>query len=403
MKWGLFSPKGLDSIDNSTARLNIWHGAVRSGKTVCSIVRWLEYVRTGPEGDLLMVGKTERTLYRNILGPIRQIVGRKRFKYNRGMGELTLFGRLIYIAGANDERAADKIRGLTLAGAYCDELTLWPESMFSELLNRLSVKGAKLFGTTNPDGPFHWLKANYLDKVGLNLKQWHFELTDNPNLDPDYVSSLKQEHVGVFYDRMIRGLWVMAEGLIYDQFNIQANGFDETPTVDRWDVAIDYGTQNAFAALLVGVKGDECLVDREYYYSGRDNQLQKTDAEYSQELRNWLGDIKPRYVIIDPSAASMIAQLKRDGFRVKPAENDVVPGIGTVATRLANGKLKIHRKNCPNLVREFGVYVWDEKAGMKGQDKPLKVNDHALDALRYHQFTLFGKPKGSVGHFEGGL
>lgn len=404
MKWGKFSRKGLESIAQSTARLNIWHGAVRSGKTICSIVRWLEFVKNGPEGDLLMVGKTERTLYRNILGPIRDIVGRKRFKYNRGMGELTLCGRLIYIAGANDERSADKIRGLTLAGAYCDELTLWPESMFSELLNRLSVAGAKLFGTTNPDGPFHWLKVNYLDKLGLNLKQWHFELGDNPNLPADYIESLKMEHVGVFYDRMIKGLWVLAQGVIYDGFDLVKHGYDdadEPQAFDAQDVTIDYGTQNAFAALLMGVKGDTSWVRREYYYSGRDEQQQKTDAEYSADLKEWLAGLNPRWVVIDPSAASMIAQLRRDGFRVKPAENDVVPGIGTVAGRISNGKLRVHRKRCPNLVKEFGVYAWDPKAAKRGEDKPIKQHDHALDALRYHEYTLFGKVRAQAGYYGG--
>lgn len=401
MQWGLFSEKGLRSIAESTARLNIWHGAVRSGKTICSIVRWLDFVKNGPPGDLLMVGKTERTLYRNILGPIRQIVGKKRFKYNRGMGELTLCGRLIYIAGANDERSADKIRGLTLAGAYGDELTLWPESMFAELLNRLSVGGAKLFGTTNPDGPFHWLKVKYLDKPGLNLRAWHFGLEDNLNLDPEYVANLKQEHVGVFHDRMIKGLWVLAEGVIYDNFDLKKHGFDDgdaPATFDRYEIAIDYGTQNAFVALLIGIKGEQAWVLREYYYSGREELKQKTDAEYSADLREWLDGIRPRKVIIDPSAASMIAQLKRDGFAgITEAANDVVPGIRTTAGRLESGKLRIHRTNCPNLVREFGVYAWDPKAAKKGEDKPLKKHDHAMDALRYHQFTQYGQPQTKTG------
>lgn len=405
MKWGLFSPKGLDSIDNSTARLNIWQGAVRSGKTICSIVRWLEFVKNGPEGDLLMVGKTERTLYRNILGPIREIVGRKHFKYNRGMGELRIFGRIIYIAGANDERSADKIRGLTLAGAYCDELTLWPSSMFKELLNRLSVAGAKLFGTTNPDGPFHWLKVEYLDKEGLDLRSWHFTLEDNLNLPRDYVENLKKEHTGIWYDRMIKGLWVLAEGVIYDTFNLKDHGFDEGPEeFDSHVVGIDYGTQNAFAAILFGIKGESIYALSEYYYSGRDSQLQKTDAEYADALDEWLGGITPKKVVIDPSAASFIAELKKRKVKgITPAVNDVVPGIRTVAGFLSSGRYKVHRSNCPNLVREKGVYSWDPKAAKRGEDKPLKQNDHTQDAERYALHTLFGKPKGRIVSFEGGL
>lgn len=394
MQWGLFSEKGLRSIEESTARLNLWHGAVRSSKTINSIVRWLEFIRTAPPGDLLMVGKTERTLKRNILGPIQEMVGPSRFRHNVGTGEVFIFGRRIYTAGANDERSAGKIRGMTLVGAYGDEMTLWPEGFFQELLNRLSVKGAKFFGTTNPDSPFHWLKANYLDREGeLNLRSWHFELTDNPNLDPEYIESLKAEHTGLWYDRMIRGLWVQADGVIYDQFDLEKQGYDaqEAPSFDSQAVAIDYGTQNPFAALLVGRTGATSWVQRELYYSGREALKQRTDAEHADALLAWLGDVRPRWFIVDPSAASFIAELKSRGIHnVKPAVNDVIDGIRTVSSNLTAGRLRIHRTACPNLLKEFAGYVWDAKAAKTGTDKPVKTNDHALDALRYYCATIEG-------------
>jgi PBSX family phage terminase large subunit len=394
MQWGLFSPKGLQSIAESDARLNIWHGAVRSSKTINSIVRWIEFVRTAPPGDLLMLGKTERTLKRNILGILEEILGAKHFRHNQGEGEVWIYGRRCYTAGANDEQAAGKIRGLTLVGAYGDEVVLWPQSVFIELLNRLSIRGAKAFFTTNPDNPFHWLKAQYLDneKLAGTLKQWHFELDDNPNLDPEYVASLKNEHTGVWYARMILGLWVAAEGAIYDQFDINRNGFTDKETPEAFDsinLACDYGTQNPFAGLLVGRVGDTSWVLRELYYSGRENHRQKTDGEYSKDITAWLGEVKTRRIIVDPSAASFIAQLRKDGFKgLVAADNDVIDGIRLVSTRLGQGKLKIHKTNCPNLVREFASYAWDKKAADRGEDKPLKVNDHCLDALRYEQFTM---------------
>ncbi|GAB7388986.1 hypothetical protein BSNK01_28240 [Bacillaceae bacterium] len=178
-QWGRFSQKQLSSITQSTARLNIWQGAVRSGKTIASIVRWLDFIATGPPGDLLMVGKTERTLKRNILDVLDQILGSRRFKYNKGEGEVYICGRCIYVVGANDERSEAKIRGMTLAGAYGDEITLWPESFFRMLLSRLSVRGAKFFGTTNPDSPYHWLKRDFLDKSDIDLRTWHFTLEEN--------------------------------------------------------------------------------------------------------------------------------------------------------------------------------------------------------------------------------
>lgn len=403
-EWGFFGSKALRSLDDSTARTNLWHGAVRSSKTITSIVRWLEYVRTAPPGDLLMAGKTERTLKRNILDPIQQMVGSKRFKYNRGTGEATLFGRQVYISGANDERSEGKIRGMTLAGAYGDELTLWPESFFKMLLSRLSVPGAKLFGTTNPDGPFHWLQTGYLDKDGLDLRSWHFELADNPNLDPAYVEALKREYTGLWYKRFILGLWVAAEGAIYDMWDENVHVVDVIP--DRFDrllIGCDYATGNPTVFLLVGQAGKNLYVIDEYYWDSSKTGRQKTDAEYSADFKRFLGDRHPQAICVDPSAASFIVQMKRDGIPgIRHADNTVLDGIRNVASFLSGDRLFVYRSKCPNLLREFASYVWDPKAQQRGEDKPLKQHDHALDALRYVVQTIFSrtatapvnKPKG---------
>lgn len=390
-KWGLFSPKGLRSIAESTARLNIWHGSVRSSKTICSMVRWLEYVKNGPPGDLLMTGKTERTLKRNILDPLELIVGSKWFKYNRGMGEAQLFGRRIYIAGASDERAAGKIQGVTLAGAYGDELSLWPESFFKMLLSRLSVPGAKLFGTTNPDSPYHWLKTEYLEKEGLDLRSWHFELKDNPNLDPVYVEALKKEYVGLWHKRFILGLWVLAEGAIYDMWDDGIYAVDILPEkFSRFLLGVDYATGNPTAFILFGQSGDKLYIIDEYYWDSTKTGRQKTDAEYSADLKRFIAGRHPQAICIDPSAASFILQLRRDGISgIKQADNSVLDGIRNVATFLSGKRLFVYRKNCPNLLKEFASYVWDPKAQKKGEDKPIKANDHALDATRYVIQTMF--------------
>jgi len=186
IKWDRFSPKALRSICESTRRLNIWHGAVRSSKTVSSIVRFLEFLATAPAGDILISGKTERTVYRNILRPIQDIVGRGNFRYARNTGECTIAGRLCYVAGANDERAEEKIRGMTLIGAYVDEATVLPESFFRMLGTRLSLPGAKMFVTTNPDGPFHWLYTDYIQNPDIDAAVFHFTLDDNPVLSEEY-------------------------------------------------------------------------------------------------------------------------------------------------------------------------------------------------------------------------
>jgi PBSX family phage terminase large subunit len=381
--WSKFSKKQLDSILQSTARLNIWEGSVRSGKTIASIVRWLEYIKTGPQGDLLMVGKTERTLKRNILDVVEDVVGTKNFKYNRGLGEVYIFGRKVYIAGANDERSESKIRGMTLAGSYGDELALWPESFFKMLLSRLSVKGAKLFGTTNPDSPYHWLKAEYIDNENINIKVFHFAIEDNLSLDCEYVKELKKEYAGLWYKRFIQGLWVLAEGTVYDMFDESKHIIAEIPECERYWISVDYGTNNPTVFLLQGQKDNAFYTLKEYYYDSSKAGRQKTDAEYSKDLKEFIGDKHITNIVVDPSAASFIAQLRKDGFfNVKKANNEVLTGIRCVSTLLSNNRYFIH-ESCKNLIKEKASYVWDTKAQQKGEDKPLKQNDHASDAERY--------------------
>ncbi len=395
--------KQKESVRHATARGNIWEGAVRSSKTVCSILKWLEYVRTGPAGPLLMTGKTERTLKRNIIDPIQEMVGAKRCKYRSGVGELDLFGRTIYTAGANDERAADKIKGMTLAGAYGDEIAGMPESFWDMLGTRLSVKDAQWFGTTNPMGPNHWFKKNYLNRArlhitrdgqllrtedpdALDLHRFSFQLADNPTLDPAYVEDLKRKYVGLFYRRYVLGEWCLAEGAIYDMWT-DKHVVDILPQITRWiGIGVDYGTTNPFAAEMLGLGVDGKLyLTSEYRYDSRASRRSKTDAEYSAELTRWLDTQQawPEWTVVDPSAASFVQQLYRDG-RVTPrlADNSVLDGIRTVSSLIANKQLLAHR-SCKGWIDEVGDYAWDDKAALKGEDKPIKIGDHSLDAGRY--------------------
>lgn len=387
-------PRGKQarSILESTARINIWEGSVRSGKTVASIIRWLDYAVNGPPGELLMVGKTERTLKRNILDVIEELVGQNDYRYNRGMGEAYIMGRRIYVAGANDERAETKIRGLTLAGAYGDELSLWPESFWTMLLSRLSVRGAQVFGTTNPDGPYHWLKANYLDREDqLNLRSWHFTLDDNPHLDPEYVKDLKREYTGLWHQRYIEGLWVLAEGAVYDMFDEQRHAVDILPShLGQWVVGVDYGTTNPCVFLLLGTDGRRWYQTKEYYWDAVERGRQKTDAQYADDMIAWLDGLRPRSIYVDPSATSFIAELRRRGLPVAGADNAVLPGIQTVSKLLADDRLFIHR-SCTHSLQEFGAYTWDAKAQQRGEDKPLEQHDHAHDARRYALHTTLGR------------
>lgn len=377
--------KQAQSIIEAHARHNVWEGSVSSGKTIASILRWLEFVADGPPGDLLMAGKTERTLKRNILDVCEGFVGRKGYRLKSGSGEVEIFGRRIYLAGANDERSEGKIRGLTIAGAYGDEVTLWPESFFTMLISRLRVPGAKGFYTTNPDGPFHWFKQGYLDRSDeLDVAHWHFTLDDNPHLDPAYVREIKREYTGLWYKRFILGLWVMAEGAIYDCFDESLHVVQQLPKMRCYWTTIDYGTTNPTVFLLLGEGEDNRMyVVREYRWDSAKKGRQKTDREYSADYRQWIGDVDAQRVFHDPSAASFGLQLYRDGVRrVTKADNDVLDGIRETASLLAAGRLLVHA-SCKGLIEELPGYVWDAKQAKKGIDAPVKAHDHALDALRY--------------------
>ncbi len=394
--------KQARSIVESTARINIWDGAVRSGKTIASILRWLEYIKTGPPGNLLMVGKTERTLRRNILDVIEEIVGPKHCKIRHGMGEATILGRRIYLMGANDERAEGKLRGMTLAGAYGDELTLWPEAFFTQLLARLSVKDAKLFGTTNPDGPLHWLKKDFIDLADeMDLRRFQFGLDDNPNLDETYKANIRREYSGLWQKRMIKGLWCIAEGVIWDQLRLEdekegpAHVIGKVPRdvlMHRHWLSIDYGTANPFVALLFGLGNDDRLyILDEWRWDSRKKKRQLTDAQYSKHLKKWIAEkeIRLANIFVDPSALSFMLQLRRDKVaRVSPADNTVDDGLRSVSNLLTANRLKILTR-CKGLTEEAVNYAWDPDAQEKGIDQPLKIADHGPDALRYGTHTTY--------------
>ncbi|MEV4320977.1 PBSX family phage terminase large subunit [Microbispora rosea] len=391
------------SFELATARLNIWDGSVRSSKTISSLVRWLKFVRTAPPGPLLMVGKTERTLKRNIIDPLVEMLGKQRCRHVAGAGELHLLGRKVYIAGAYNEGSADKIRGLSLVGAYVDEASTMPESFWVMLLTRLSVPGAQLFATTNPDGPQHWLLKNYLQRARLhldgdgqlhrhdgddrlNLHRFSFRLADNPNLTAEYVAAVSAEQTGLWYRRLILGEWCLAEGVIYEAWNPARHVVDELPGITRWIVmSMDYGTTNPFHALMIGLGVDRRLyVAHEFRWDSKKQRGSLTDAEYSARLRAWAEglNIRPEYTVIDPSAASFRVQLHRDGWSSVLADNDVVDGIRDVASLFATGRLLVSSA-CPELIAEIPAYAWDPAAAEKGEDKPIKVADHGVDALRY--------------------
>ena len=375
-------------------RINLLEGSVRSGKTWISLVVWAFWVATMPrDGNYLMVAKTLTSLRRNCLDLLQELVGTKYFTYSLSKKEARLFGRLVYLEGVNDARAESKIRGMTLQGAYCDELTLFTEDFFSMLLSRLSCPGAKLIATTNPDSPQHWLKVKYMDRAAeLDMLIMKFLIEDNTFLDPEYVENLKKEYVGVFYDRFILGQWVVAEGRVYPMFTDNPDRFilrGATAGMDgQFYISCDYGTINPLSLGLWCVHGKQAIRIKEYYWDSRREGHQKTDEEYYADLERLAHGYYIRRVIVDPSAASFIECIRRHGkFRVWEADNDVLNGIRVTASLLNAGMVKVH-ESCKDAIREFGLYRWDEK---KNSDAVLKENDHAMDDIRYFCYTILAR------------
>lgn len=395
------SPRQITSVTESSGRVNIWHGSVRSGKTIASLLRWAMYVATNDtRGELIVVSRTRASATRNVFAPLMDpdIFGdlAKHVHYTSGSDTATILGRRVWVLGSSDKRSEQVLRGLTCAGAYVDEITLLQEDFFVQLLNRL-WHGAQLFGTTNPDNPAHWLKRKYLDRLDKlpDWRAWLFLIDDNPALHEDQKAAIRRENVGLYYRRNVLGEWVAAEGAIFPQWDPARHivPWSDLPGMQRLlGVGVDYGTTNPSAGLMLGLGVDQRLymVD-EWRYDPAISQVRLTDAELSASFREWLWkghtpevtELQPEWIAVDPAAASFKVQLFNDQVRgLTDAENDVAYGIRTLSTLLGTEQLLVSDR-CTGLATEIPGYSWDDKATEKGLDKPLKTADHSIDASRY--------------------
>lgn len=382
-------------------------GSARSGKTVSMSISYIMWATTKYNGyNFGLCGKTIGSLRRNVLGPLKQMLLGLNYTIHdrRADNLLVITGKTpngevhtnnFYLFGGKDESSQDLIQGITLAGCFFDEVVLMPESFVNQATVRCSVDGAKLWFNCNPEGPFHWFKLNWVDKThDKKVLYLHFTMKDNLSLTPTTRKRYESMYSGVFYQRYILGLWVQAQGIIYDMFDSTKH---KVPTIDReyikYYVSCDYGIQNATAFLLWGLCGGKWYLVDEYYYSGRDSNKQKTDEEYHEDLVTFVNGRKIQKVIIDPSASSLIACIKKHRtFKVLKADNDVLKGIREVGNCLTNELFYIN-DCCVNTITEMHSYVWDEKASNRGEDKPSKTNDHAMDAMRYFINTVLIKKR----------
>lgn len=389
--------KQSENVRLAHKRWNVCEGAVRSGKS------WLACNFTIPDritamaglpGIPMILGVSLGNIERNVLGPMRETFGAALVGGIRGpKNTAQLFGQEIYCLGAQNSAQVAKLQGAAVKFCYCDELAALNKDVFDMLKSRLSFGYSECHAACNPEGPRHWLKQFLDSQPAETLYRQQYCIDDNPHLDPGFVAALKAEYAGtVYFNRYILGQWAQAEGLVYQMWE-QAVEPAYQGEARRVCCSMDYGTQNATCCLMWAEDpGGVWHAIGEYWHSGRDTGVQKTDAEYTREIERWarglLGDAWPGKlkIAIDPSAASIQAEMSRCGaFRVLDADNSVLEGIETVASALHAGVVKIG-DCCKHLVEELGGYVWEDR--QDGIERPVKVNDHGCDALRYGVMTF---------------
>lgn len=389
-------------------------GSIRAGKTVSMAISFILWAMASYDRqNFAMCGKTVGSFRRNVWNWLRPVLHARGYEIQEFRTSNTIIvnnGRVtnyFYIFGGRDESSQDLIQGMTLAGLYCDEVALMPESFVNQATGRCSVKRAKMWFNCNPESPMHWFLKNWIEKKDeKKMLHLHFTMDDNPSLSELVRERYKTTYTGVFYQRFILGLWVMAQGAIYkdawsDELYFDKEQLDliyKNPRLYRRYISIDYGTVNPMAFLDIWDDGDTVWVCREYYWNSRaEGGKEKDNSQYGDDLMEFIkfSDYAPTAVIVDPSAASFKIEMRNRGLRAKEtvdtinADNSVIEGIRNVNRLLTRRKIRIYKEACPNLIKEMQSYAWDEKAIQNGgKERPIKVNDHACDALRYYCQTI---------------
>ncbi len=394
------SKKQLAFIANSTRHWNLAHGSVRTGKTVGSLFRFMHAANSCPDSQIFMVGHSSDTIYQNA---IRLLFESDQFAIFRpfctwysGKRQLLFKDKIITTLGAKDEGAIGSFQGKTFSLVYCDEMTLYPESIIDMIDTRLSNPHSMGFASMNPSHPNHKIKK-WIDKAEAgdpNYYSLHFTLEDNPFVNEEYKKRIRDSLTGLFYKRNYLGLWCLAEGAIFDFFDRAVHVVQKPPrAAEYWVAGIDYGTTNNFACMLMGVstgRYDQSQpmrwFEKEYVWDSKKKERQKTNSEYADDVVAFLEPYGVTMVYVDPSAASFKLELRKRGFHVVDANNDVFNGIDYMVSEVKRGAITVCA-DCENMIREMESYVWDPKKADKGYDEPLKKDDHCIDAARYVAYT----------------
>ncbi|MGI6878819.1 PBSX family phage terminase large subunit [Microbacterium sp. gxy059] len=394
------------------ATFNLWEGSIRAGKTYVSVLAFLLHVSQLEgelDGQLVIVGKNLGSIYRNFFQTISSSAGLRAFrgavKYRQNAPTAHIFGREVQVIGINDARAESKIRGMTILAVYVDEATVIEETAFKQVLNRMSLESSKMFATTNPDSPAHWLKVDFIDQM-RRLPDWrrfHFLMDDNPSLSESVKARLRSQYVGLWYRRQILGEWVSADGAIYGMWDPSRHvkPWGATPSMHRLlGVGIDFGTNNPSTGLLLGISKEKqptgkygsrlWLIDEWRHDARGKKAAMLSPSQQAGLFRDWLyrdhlpyeSALRPEFIIVDPAASHFQKELNLLDIPTAGGLNNVSYGISTVASLLSEEQLVV-TDHCPGFITEAPGYSWDSKAALQGQDMPVKVNDHSLDGGRY--------------------
>lgn len=380
----------------------ICDGSIRAGKTSVMSVAFIIWAMLNfNHMNFGICSKTIGTAERNIIIPLLGMsFMKKRFKMKYKQKEKLIIsdskGRenTFFLFGGKDASSYQLIQGITLAGVLLDEVALMPRSFVDQAIARCSVTGRKLWFNCNPEGQLHWFNQEWiLDAKSHNALHLHFTMDDNPSLDPQIRKGYENMYSGIFYDRYIKGLWVSAEGVIYaDMFSdeniISVADINNMHFEPGCIISCDFGIQNATVYLKwKKMKGQQVYVcTDEWYYSGRESQRQKTVTSLVEGLKQFTTDEPPKYIIVDPSAAALKVEIYQKGMKARDADNEVLNGIANTGKLLEDKRILISEK-CKHTIDEFSLYMWDEVAANRGEDVPIKENDHCMDALRYFVST----------------
>lgn len=404
----LFSPRQVEFIKNSKAKFNLAHGSVRSGKTVCTLFKFIGEALLCPGPNIVIFGYSQGTIYNNVVSLLLNseqfLLVRSKIHYQKSPRPRLILGdKEIKCIGAGDEGTIGDIQGITLDLCYCDEFTLYPENLTNMIKTRLSKDHSKLYASMNPKQPTHLLK-DWIDRASHDplYYELHFSLDHNPYLPDSYKEDLKSTLSGLFYKRYYLGMWCLAEGAVYEFFDKDIHVVSRPPrAAEYWIAGIDVGTANPFACVLIGVNTGrhentsyQMWVEDEYYWDPNPakNGRRKTMSEFMSDVQEFLSPYFVKGIYVDPSAAAFKEEMRRGGMHPIDANNDVIYGIEKVAREMQRGNLVIC-DGCENLISEIERYVWDSRKTAQGKDEPLKKHDHACLTKDVEVETREGRKK----------